>query len=205
MMQSQEKSLPRYPRRIAAEDRAWRRLYRSAGDPVAASEMLEHLQSDDEATRIHLALVLRCRETLRRQAMRRARIEWIGRIAGGVFKAAVVGPSRAVWRVLAAWRNARGDEATQVPVRQSFTAIESAAPRASVVQLRADIARVGADRPALDPDDRQHADALLLKLDRLLHDQLVDPAMAGSGTHLPSMRSPDLPHAGLHEHARDAA
>ena len=44
----------------------------SAGNPVAASEMLQHLESDDEALRFHLALVLRCRETLRRQAARRA-------------------------------------------------------------------------------------------------------------------------------------
>jgi hypothetical protein len=205
MLQSQEKGPPRYPRRIAAEDRAWRRLYRSAGNPVAASEMLEHLQSDDDATRIHLALVLRCRETLRRQALRRARIEWIGRIAGGVFKAAVVGPWKAVRRVLAARRAATGGETAQVPSRQSFAAIESAAPRASVVQLRADIARVSADRPALDPDDRQHADALLLKLERLLRDQLVDPAPTESATHLPSMRSPALPHAGPREHTRDAA
>ena len=35
MMQNQNGNTPRYPRRNAAEDRVWRRLYRSAGNPVA--------------------------------------------------------------------------------------------------------------------------------------------------------------------------
>jgi hypothetical protein len=184
MMQTQERSAPRYPRRNAAEDRAWRRLYRSACDPVAASEIVQHLQSDVEAKRFHLALYLRCRETLRKQAARQARISAIIRFVHRCCRAAVSGVAQAL-RSFAAGRDDRlRVRATQVPspVRQTFAAIERAAEHAGVPQLRAYIGRIGADRPTLEGDEREYADALLLKLDHLLRDQPVDSTLVDPGS-----------------------
>lgn len=199
-MQNQNGNTPRYPRRNAAEDRVWRRLYRSAGNPVAASEMLQHLESDDEALRFHLALVLRCRETLRRQAARRARIERVIRAIGLLWRVAVRS-MKALQNVFAARQVARHGTSMPASIRRSFAVIEDVAPRANAVQLRAYIARAKADRALLEGEDRAYADSLLLKLDRLLRDQLVEPALVepaladpASAPRLASVRLPVTPY-----------
>lgn len=207
-MQNQNGNTPRYPRRNAAEDRAWRRLYRSAGNPVAASEMLQHLESDDEALRFHLALVLRCRETLRRQAARRARIKRVIRATGLLWRVAVRS-LKALQNVFAAQRVIRRGPSMPTSIQRSFAVIEDAAPRANAVQLRAYIARANADRALLEGEGRAYADALLLKLDRLLRDQLVEPVFAdpASAPRLASVRLPVAPYDDRPERTfgRDAA
>ena len=59
---------------------------------------------------------------------------------------------------------------------ETLRIIETSAERAVVQELRILIRNVQALRPALEHDDREYADGLLLKLDRLAHDQLVDSA-----------------------------
>lgn len=54
-----------------------------------------------------------------------------------------------------------------------LNAIEAHAERAIVPELRLIKKEVEKLRPSLYPDDQEHADALLLKLDRLLSDQVV--------------------------------
>lgn len=78
MYLTQEKVPPRLPSRIVEEDHAWSHLYRRAGDPAVAAQVVQYLRTDAEATRRHLALYLRCRQTLRthkRRMARRQRIE----------------------------------------------------------------------------------------------------------------------------------
>ena len=59
--------------------------------------------------------------------------------------------------------------------------IEMNAERAIVQELRIMIRDVLDLRPSLVLEDRNHADVLLLKLDRLARDQLVD-SVPGAGT-----------------------
>ena len=60
-----------------------------------------------------------------------------------------------------------------------LNAIEARAQRAIVQELRLMKKEVLQLRPSLSPEDRDHADALLLKLDRLLSDQVVVATEAG--------------------------
>ncbi len=60
-----------------------------------------------------------------------------------------------------------------------LNAIEARAERAIVQELRLMKKEVLQRRPSLSPEDQDHADALLLKLDRLLSDQVVVATEAG--------------------------
>ena len=60
-----------------------------------------------------------------------------------------------------------------------LNAIEARAQRAIVQELRLMKKEVLQLRPSLSPEDQDHADALLLKLDRLLSDQVVVATEAG--------------------------
>ena len=61
-----------------------------------------------------------------------------------------------------------------------LNAIEARAQRAIVQELRLMKKEVLQLRPSLSPEDQDHADALLLKLDRLLSDQVVVATEAGA-------------------------
>ena len=69
--------------------------------------------------------------------------------------------------------------------------IEQRAERAIAQELHQMIQQVLGLRTALVLDDRAHADALLLKLDRLIDDQVVRPIDAGTMPPMPPM--PPLP------------
>jgi hypothetical protein len=101
MSQPQQRIAPRYKYRDAEEDRAWTHLYRRATDPVVAAEVVRHLEADAEARRWHLALYLRCRQTLRERKARQARKQRIGRLARTMFTVLVPGPWLALRRVFA--------------------------------------------------------------------------------------------------------
>ncbi len=60
-----------------------------------------------------------------------------------------------------------------ITITAILNAIEDHANRAIVQELRLIKKEVEKLRPSLYPDDREHADALLLKLDRLISDQIV--------------------------------
>jgi hypothetical protein len=92
----QERSTPRYTRRNAEEDRAWFHLYRGASQPSVAHEVVLHLDCDPEAKRCHLALYLRCRETLRAHKARQARNQRVGAFIRTVLVAFFVMPVRAL-------------------------------------------------------------------------------------------------------------
>jgi hypothetical protein len=96
MTQSQERSIPRYGRRNAEEDRCWFHLYRNAGEHAVAAEVVQHLDSDVEAKRTHLALYLRCKETLRKQKVSQARKQRIGSFVRQMMAIAVISPFRAL-------------------------------------------------------------------------------------------------------------
>lgn len=78
---SQEK--PRQQRRRSSieteEERAWVGFYQRVGSDVAiAAEVIAQLESDSEMKRTHLALYLRCKESLRHQKASQARHKRIG-------------------------------------------------------------------------------------------------------------------------------
>lgn len=60
---------------LSAEDRAWDALYRSVNDPSTAAEVVELFDADPDVRKAHLALYLRCRQTVRAIELRRMRIE----------------------------------------------------------------------------------------------------------------------------------
>ena len=67
-----------------------------------------------------------------------------------------------------------------ITITAILNAIEAHAERAIVPELRLIKKEVEKLRPSLYPDDQEHADALLLKLDRLLSDQVVVATEAGT-------------------------
>jgi hypothetical protein len=62
---------------------------------------------------------------------------------------------------------------SMITVTAILNAIEAHANRAIVQELRLIKKEVEKLRSSLRPDDQEHADALLLKLDRLIFDQIV--------------------------------
>lgn len=74
-------------------------------------------------------------------------------------------------------------------IADTLRAIEARAERAIVQELRLMTQEILAMRTLLVLQDRNHADALLLKLDRLAQDQIVAPA-GETGT--PALLMPDL-------------
>jgi len=60
-----------------------------------------------------------------------------------------------------------------ITITDILNAIEDHANRAIVQELRIIKKEIEKLRPSLRPDDQEHADALLLKLDRLISDQAV--------------------------------
>jgi hypothetical protein len=188
----QEKLAPRYPRRNAAEDRAWSRLYRRAGKPAVAAEVVQHLESDAESQRFHLALYLRCRETLRRCAARRARLDRIARLARTVLDA--------LRTLMPRQHETPAFRPSEAPT-QRLASIEQAAERACAPLLRTYLARIDAERLALDGEDRAYADALVLKLHRLLREHQVEPGFVDPRAVVPFEQRGDK----RHELSRSAA
>lgn len=97
-----EKPRPRARRSIEAEEaRAWVGFYRRAGaDPEIAAEVLAQLEADPEMKRAHLALYLRCRESLRRDQARQARNQRIGQFIRWLGHAVLIQPLAGLRRSL---------------------------------------------------------------------------------------------------------
>jgi len=182
-----EKNHPKYPRRNVAEDRAWRRLYRDAADPVIAAELVRHL--DDDARRLHLALYLRCRRTLRKQAARRSACGWIvalytrawRRVARRLRLLRSADAHVAGTLTKAAQDTQRAEPRAALTTdltRHGLRAIEGAAERANPVQLRAYLSCLRINRLTLGGDERAAAEGLMLKLERLLQEQSIEPLSA---------------------------
>lgn len=93
---AQERSKPRYTRHDAEEDRAWFHLYRDAGKPSAAREVVHILDADPQERRSHYALYLRCRQTLREQKARQVRNQRIAAFVRLALAAVFVSPWRAL-------------------------------------------------------------------------------------------------------------
>lgn len=99
---SLEKPRPRARRSIETEEaRAWVGFYRRAGaDPEIAAEILAQLESDPEMKRAHLALYLRCGESLRRDQARQARNQRIGQFVRWLGHAVLIQPLAGLRRSL---------------------------------------------------------------------------------------------------------
>ena len=72
------------------EERVWVGFYRRVGNPAIAAEVIQHLDADADQKRIHPALYLRCKESLRRRKARQARTKrirsFMRRILGGLLR-----------------------------------------------------------------------------------------------------------------------
>lgn len=81
------------------EARAWVSFYRRVGrDSAIATEVMTQLESDPELKRLHLALYLCCKESLRRHKARQARHQRIGQFVRRLCHSVLVQP----WRSLQA-------------------------------------------------------------------------------------------------------
>ena len=79
MSPSTPRPKPRRTSVVAEEERAWISFYQRVGrDEALAAEVLAQLDADAEMKRLHLALYLSCRESLRSHASRTARNARIG-------------------------------------------------------------------------------------------------------------------------------
>lgn len=78
------------------EDRAWVRFYRQAGNPDIAAEVMTQLDADTQARHEHLALYLRCRESLRAHKLRTQRNKRIGQFVRIACRVIVAEPLRAL-------------------------------------------------------------------------------------------------------------
>jgi hypothetical protein len=92
------------PRRASVateEERAWISFYQRVGqDTALAAEVLAQLDADVEMKRMHLALYLSCRESLRSHAARDQRNERIGRFVRLMLHGLFVAMPRSVGRKL---------------------------------------------------------------------------------------------------------
>ena len=76
----------------SAEDRAWDALYRSVNDPSTAAEVVELFDADPDVRNAHLALYLRCRQTVRAMELRRMRIERVAAFLQRAFAFVITTP-----------------------------------------------------------------------------------------------------------------
>jgi hypothetical protein len=82
------------------EEKAWISFYRRVGNPDIAMEVMHQLESDPEMKRLHLALYLRCKESLRTQKARQARHKRIGLFVRMLFGIVFVAPATAIQKLL---------------------------------------------------------------------------------------------------------
>lgn len=80
------------------EERAWVRFYRQVGNADIAAEVLAQLDTDAQARHAHLALYLRCRESLRAHKARMQRNKRIGQFVRLGCRVLVAEPLRALWQ-----------------------------------------------------------------------------------------------------------
>jgi hypothetical protein len=78
------------------EDRSWVRIYRQVGNPDIAAEVVTQLDADTQARHEHLALYLRCRESLRAHKARTQRNKRIGQFVRLGCRVIVAEPLRAL-------------------------------------------------------------------------------------------------------------
>ena len=98
---SQEK--PQRSRRFGVdfeEEKAWVGFYRNVGNPAIAIEVMNQLESDPAMKRMHLALYLRCKESLRAHKARQARNKRIGQFVRMLLHAGFAVPVIAVRHLL---------------------------------------------------------------------------------------------------------
>jgi len=82
------------------EEKAWVGFYQHVSNPAIAVEVMNQLESDPEMKRTHLALYLRCKESLRMQKARQARHKRIGQFVRMLSHAVFVMPAIAIKRLL---------------------------------------------------------------------------------------------------------
>ena len=95
---------PRKPKRSAVaieEDRAWVRFYRLAGQAEIAAEVVSQLDADAQARHEHLALYLRCRESLRTHKARAQRNKRIAQFVRLGCRVLIAAPLHALWQATA--------------------------------------------------------------------------------------------------------
>lgn len=100
---SQEKTPRPHIRRADVhleEEKAWISFYRRVGNPDTAAEVMHQLDSDPEMKRLHLALYLRCKESLRAQKTRQARHKRIGQFVRLLCCVVFVVPATAILKLL---------------------------------------------------------------------------------------------------------
>jgi hypothetical protein len=101
MSPSSPRPKPRRAGVATEEERAWISFYRRVGqDAALAAEVLAQFDADVEMKRMHLALYLSCRESLRSLAAREQRNERIGRFVRRMLHGLFVAMPRLVGRKL---------------------------------------------------------------------------------------------------------
>lgn len=81
----------------AEEERAWVGFYKRVGrDSAIAAEVMAQLESDPEMKRLHLALYLSCKQSLRLHKVRQARDKRIGQFVRQTLHATFVRPLAAL-------------------------------------------------------------------------------------------------------------
>ena len=95
-----QRSRPRRSGVQLEEEKTWISFYRRIGNPAIAAEVMHQLESDPEMKRMHLALYLRCKESLRTQKVRQARNKRIGQFVRMLSAALFVAPAHAVLKLL---------------------------------------------------------------------------------------------------------
>jgi len=83
-----------------AEEQAWVGFYKRVGNPAVATEVMQQLDADPEMKRAHLALYLRCKESLRMEKARLARNKRVGQFVRILCSALFVAPAHAIARLL---------------------------------------------------------------------------------------------------------
>lgn len=156
---SLEKPRPR-PRRSGIadeEERAWVDFYRRVGrEPAIATEVLAQLDDDPEMKRAHLALYLRCKQSLRMHQHRQARNQRIGQFVRWLCHGLFVAPVHALHRALHLGGDLAAEclpERVRVSVEPTARPARKASRTSSPVNLRPQAAPVAAAPAATSVED----------------------------------------------------
>jgi hypothetical protein len=74
------------------EEKVWTGFYRKAGDPVVAADLMEQMEADSDVKARHLGLYIRCKQSLRHEKARRARVRFAAQLVQAMVRMLCVRP-----------------------------------------------------------------------------------------------------------------
>lgn len=134
-----------------AEEQAWVGFYKRVSNPAVAAEIMQQLDADPEMKRAHLALYLRCKESLRMEKARLARNKRIGQFVRFLCSALFVAPTRAIANALMHGRDIMVECLPRSSVEPAIKQVRKLAQKSEYAEAHsAFVTEVGGHSPQID-------------------------------------------------------